>query len=214
MAKSEPKLLFTADQHWGSESIIRLCKRPFSSVDQQDEEMIYRWNSVVEKHDTVYHIGDMFGDIDIKRALAIRSQLNGGINLLLGNHDEKKSGGIAEQIPQAFGWMKDRYCLNLKKPQKLFIVLDHYSGRVWKRSFHGSWQLYGHSHGNLPDDPMLLQFDVGVDCWDFTPITLQQVIDRMTEKIRHRATLSPWPCDLHHAHKSHDEAVTCIEKRL
>jgi len=61
---------------------------------------------------------------------------------------------------------------------------------------------------------MLLQFDVGVDCWDFTPITLQQVIDRMTEKIRYRATLSPWPCDLHHAHKSHDEAVTCIEKRL
>ncbi len=33
------------------------------------------------------------------------------------------------------------------------IVICHYAMRVWNRSHHGAWHLYGHSHGNLPDTP-------------------------------------------------------------
>ncbi|MCB0745233.1 MAG: hypothetical protein KDC67_15095, partial [Ignavibacteriae bacterium] len=42
-----------------------------------------------------------------------------------------------------------------------FICLYHYGCRVWNKSHHGSWHLYGHSHGSLP--PMGKSVDVGVD---------------------------------------------------
>jgi hypothetical protein len=31
------------------------------------------------------------------------------------------------------------------------IVLGHYALRVWNQSSRGAWQLYGHSHGKLPE---------------------------------------------------------------
>jgi hypothetical protein len=34
------------------------------------------------------------------------------------------------------------------------IVLCHYAMRVWNRSHHGAWHLYGHSRGNLPAAPI------------------------------------------------------------
>jgi calcineurin-like phosphoesterase family protein len=56
-------------------------------------------------------------------------------------------------------------------------VLCHYGLRVWDRSHHGALHLYGHSHGTLPGDSQSL--DVGVDGWEFTPVNIEQVRDRM-----------------------------------
>jgi len=41
--------------------------------------------------------------------------------------------------------------------------------RVWPRHAQGAWHLYGHSHGNLPDDSRSLSIDVGVDTHAFRP---------------------------------------------
>lgn len=49
------------------------------------------------------------------------------------------------------------------------IVLCHYAMKVWPHHSRGTWQLYGRSHGNLPDDPLSLSMDVGVDSHDRTP---------------------------------------------
>ena len=37
----------------------------------------------------------------------------------------------------------------------------------------GVVNLHGHSHGRLK--PMTRQYDVGVDAWDFRPVTLAQI---------------------------------------
>jgi hypothetical protein len=55
------------------------------------------------------------------------------------------------------------------------IVLCHYAMRVWPHSGHGAWQLYGHSHGNLPDDPLSLSMDVGIDSHGFCPWHFEEV---------------------------------------
>jgi calcineurin-like phosphoesterase family protein len=47
--------------------------------------------------------------------------------------------------------------------------------RVWPHSGRGAWQLYGHSHGNLPDDPLSLSMDVGVDSHGFCPWHFEEV---------------------------------------
>jgi calcineurin-like phosphoesterase family protein len=51
-----------------------------------DEHIIYQWNSHVQPHDYVYHLGDVaFGGI--KSAQRIIPRLNGKKKLILGNHD-------------------------------------------------------------------------------------------------------------------------------
>ena len=86
-------IFFTADTHFGSERALKLSRRPFSSVLEMDRYMVDRWNEVVRKDDTVYHLGD-FGELNV------RTRLNGKINLLLGNYErdylEKSKDGVSE----------------------------------------------------------------------------------------------------------------------
>lgn len=62
------------------------------------------------------------------------------------------------------------------------IVLCHYALRVWNRSNRGSWHLYGHSNGRLPEVPHSLSMDVGVDTHDFCPWHYDEIADIMRKK--------------------------------
>ena len=55
-------IYFTSDLHLGDENIIEYCKRPFSSVEEMDEELIYNWNKRVKPEDTVYIVGGLIGN--------------------------------------------------------------------------------------------------------------------------------------------------------
>jgi hypothetical protein len=47
---------------------------------------------------------------------------------------------------------------------------------------YGALHLYGHSHGSLPGCGRSL--DVGVDCWDWRPATVPEILERMAEDAR------------------------------
>jgi calcineurin-like phosphoesterase family protein len=49
--------------------------------------------------------------------------------------------------------------------------------RTWNQIGRGALDLNGHSHGRLA--PLPRQVDVGVDLWDFRPITLAQIRQRV-----------------------------------
>lgn len=165
---------FIADPHFGHDKIRFMCNRPFETVEQMNRVLIENWNRLVGKRDDVYLLGDVFLKMTQKEALAIREQLNGNIHLILGNHDQ-----IAKSIPRAWAWMKESYLFTTKEPDKIAIYLHHFAHRTWPKSHKGAWHLYGHSHGNLPDDPNLLSMDVGVDVWGFEPVGLSQVVRSM-----------------------------------
>ena len=80
-------------------------------------------------------------------------------------------------MKESFGWIQDYYELKVADADapsgKQLIVLCHYAFRVWRNAHHGSWHLYGHSHGSLPSAGRSM--DVGVDCHDFSPISYEQV---------------------------------------
>lgn len=168
-------VFFTADTHFGHARIIELCNRPFGSVEEMDETMIARWNAVVGPKDTVWHLGDFCLKGAGAEAAAYRACLNGTINLIWGNHDRPA-------IRQAAGWWGpggSRFAAEISV-DGWDLTLCHYALRVWNGSHKRdarSLMLYGHSHGMLA--PQHHSLDVGVDCWNFTPITLEQIIDRL-----------------------------------
>lgn len=77
-----------ADTHFGHKNIIEYGDRPFRNVDEMENELIRRWNSVVKPEDTVYHLGDvLFGGKKVRER--VLPQLNGYKILRLGNHDNR-----------------------------------------------------------------------------------------------------------------------------
>lgn len=159
---------FSSDHHLGHERINDYCNRGYRDVFEMDSDLIQKWNSVVSNNDTVYYLGDLtMGGVD--DAFHYRKQLNGKIFFIEGNHDRRWYGKISK-----FEYLPPIYEL---KYNKQLYVLSHYGMREWNKSYHGSYMLYGHSHGNLP--PHGLSFDVGVDCWDGYPVSIEQVNEKM-----------------------------------
>ncbi len=151
--------------------------------------MIDNWNSVVAPGDRVYHLGDIYcGRITLERAWEIHNQLNGQIFLILGNHDKIASHMQDQPIDKRkrpFVWVQKAYDLKVDdldapaykgQAQKQHIVLYHYCQTVWQHSYYGSWQLFGHSHHQIPVEFLRgRQMDVGVDGHNFTPISYDHV---------------------------------------
>lgn len=52
-------IYFTSDLHLGHKNIIKLCDRPFASLEEMDETLIANWNQVVTNGDTIYIVGDL-----------------------------------------------------------------------------------------------------------------------------------------------------------
>jgi calcineurin-like phosphoesterase family protein len=171
---------FTADTHFDDTYAIQYFNRPFQSVEEMNVVMVERWNNVVTEEDTVYHLGDFTLD-DIRHFAKWAEQLNGNINILPGSHDNlwlrdfARSENVQVIAP----------LVSLEFPElstgngTQVIVLCHYSMQVWDRSNQGSWHLFGHSHGKLKG--IGLSFDVGVDCTEFRPLSLEQIASEMTQ---------------------------------
>lgn len=177
---------FTSDLHFGHARVIEHARRPFASVDDMDAALADNWRRAVAPGDRVYILGDLsFHKPD--RTLSIVSSLPGQKFLILGNHD-RIDGAKWEAVRRCFVWIRP-YEEIAVDDQK--IVLLHYALRVWNRSHHGSWHLYGHSHGSLVDDPHARSMDVGVDAHaarlsrareDYRPMTLAGVAAHMATK--------------------------------
>ncbi|WP_181956877.1 metallophosphoesterase [Bradyrhizobium symbiodeficiens] len=163
------KTFFTADQHFGHESIIGLSLRPFASASEMDSYMIDAHNSVVDRRDRVIHVGDFSHRCEPRRLRAIFGKLNGAHFLVPGNHDDARTLSLGWAGVQPHVW-------NVKV-DGVHICCCHYGLRVWPGQRRGALQLYGHSHGKLPGNEQ--SCDVGVDAWDFRPVSLQEIRARL-----------------------------------
>lgn len=57
------------------------------------------------------------------------------------------------------------------------VIACHFGLRTWVGAARGAIHVYGHSHGRLPGNSRSL--DVGVDCWDFRPVSLPEIQARL-----------------------------------
>ena len=173
MTHSDMNYWFTADTHFGHKNIIKYTDRPFGSVEEMDEALIANWNARVAPDDEVYHLGD-FALNSPAQCRKIIDRLNGKIHLIRGNHDN-----TADACADQFVWIKDYHELKIPDPNAhrgtRYLMLLHYAMRVWNGSHHGTYHLFGHSHGTLEDVPTSRSIDVGVDVHGFAPISYAEV---------------------------------------
>jgi calcineurin-like phosphoesterase family protein len=177
-----PNTWFTADFHLGHTNIIRYCNRPFATVEEMDQAIVERLNASVKRDDVLYFLGDfcMGGQ---QRIFAYRRRIHcKKIFAVPGNHDKQ-----ACKLKEEFSWLDNLAEVSIHGQS---IVVCHYALRVWNRSNRGSWHLYGHSHGRLPEAPNSLSMDVGVDTHNFRPWHRDEIADIMTKKAEARESNS------------------------
>jgi len=170
-------VFFTADTHFGHGGARALYRRPFPTTAAADAAMVERWNATVGAEDDVWHLGDFAVGLRQPAAAALLASLHGRKHLVTGNNDPAWLGALP-------GWASVQPYAELEL-EGTGLVLCHYAFRSWRNMGRGWLNLHGHSHGRLK--PLTRQVDVGVDVWDFRPVTLAAI---RTAK-RHRGGLSP-----------------------
>lgn len=185
-------LWLTSDTHFGHEAIIRLCNRPFSTIEEHDKALIDNWNSKVGIDDTVFHLGDFcFGNI--QKWKNIRDQLNGHIILILGNHDmramSQNVASLFDHVAQQMRITVDGRCVYLNHFP--FLTYAHGDPEIYTNDglF---YQAFGHVHSrpnNTGYDSGRLQYlyptqyDVGVDNNNYAPISWKEFNNIISKQI-------------------------------
>ncbi len=139
----------------------------FNNVDEMDEHMVEKWNSVVNPGDKVYHLGDVFmGDQNKFKKLWPR--LNGRKNLIVGNHDDIR-------FLSSGGFFKEVYLERKFKDLKLHLShiplhpSQHETGAPGSGNF--LVNVHGHIHGNPTPEGRYI--NVSVEVVDYTPVNIE-----------------------------------------
>jgi calcineurin-like phosphoesterase family protein len=160
-------IYFSADFHFYHNNILKYCNRPFKDVIEMNETIVANYNNKVTEQDTVWFLGD-FSFTDKHRAKTLFNRLNGNKFLIKGNHDNKDICNL--------GW-RGVWDLKSIEVEGNTIVLCHYPMRSWDKSFHGAYHAFGHCHNRLP--PYGLSCDVGVDAWNYFPVSFPEFKAKM-----------------------------------
>lgn len=164
---------YTADPHFGHANILKFCNRPFRDVPEMDARILLNYQNVVCPHDDLWILGDFtFAGIDdsIHVSGMLRS-IPGRKHLVTGNHDKHWVRNLPE-------WASVHDLVEIKDAGHR-VTLCHYPMITFAGARHGAIQMFGHVHQNWAGSRNSV--NVGVDLWDFRPITLEDVKSRALE---------------------------------
>jgi calcineurin-like phosphoesterase family protein len=174
---------FVSDTHFYHKNIIKYSNRLFSSVEEMNQKMIDNWNAVVQPTDTVWHLGD-FAFCNYLLFAKLLTELNGNINVVLGNHDKTIEENSSKLL--AAGLLKSIQNYKELKVDGKTIVLLHYPMRSWNKKHHGSYHLFGHVHASMDASPWGRSADMGVDSKlitsEYRPVSLTEVYKLMESR--------------------------------
>jgi calcineurin-like phosphoesterase family protein len=163
---------FMSDTHFNHEAILRAHNRPFKSVVDMDETMLENINRVVKETDTLYHLGD-FCLGSVENGIKFRKRIKcDHVYLIYGNHDEKNRA--FKEFRKAFGNGKCHDILEIRRDGRLYVMC-HYPILYPHHWDKGAWVLHGHMHGEGMVNPVVPSVDVGVDIWNYHPISMEDI---------------------------------------
>jgi calcineurin-like phosphoesterase family protein len=157
------KIFMISDMHFWHENIIKYEDRPFVNAEQMTKTIIKNWNSIVQRDDEVFCLGDVcFRNKEITTEIIQR--LNGIKTLILGNHDRSKSTK----------WWKD---VGFQEVSKYPIIVDEFyilsREPVYLTESMPYANIYGHIHHLKYDSKQY--YNVSVECINYTPIDFEDI---------------------------------------
>lgn len=167
---------YIADLHFGYKNILEFDRRPYSSIEEHDADIIQRWNSVVGKTDHTYILGDLsFCNED--RTIEILRSLNGYKRLVIGNHDDQflKSVNFRKCFWNPHNYFEICNYAEIKDPAypNIRVVLSHYPMPSFRRMEYyrllKAMEIVGTKNA----------YNVGcmVKHMDYTPRTLEEILN-------------------------------------
>lgn len=157
------KMFMISDMHFGHENIIKYENRPFFDAEEMTNTIIKRWNSVVQRDDEVFCLGDVsFKNKDITTSIILG--LNGIKTLILGNHDRSKSNKWWHEV----GFQEvSKYPIIVGE----FYILSHEPIYLTESMPYAN--IHGHIHHLKYESKQ--HFNVSVECIDYTPMNFEDI---------------------------------------
>lgn len=180
------KIWITSDWHFGHNKIFIWEARGFSSVEEMNEEIIKRHNSVVSPDDHVYVLGDLIlGDDEV--GIACYNRLNGWLHIVRGNHDSNRRWEIyhnGEKIVERENSIYLDY-------NKYHFYLSHYPSITSNSDYDKPLRqrllnLCGHTHTTdkwLDADKGFI-YHCEVDAHNCYPVLLDDIIEEFKQKFK------------------------------
>lgn len=180
------RIFFTSDLHFGHNREFIWKERGFSSMDEMNETIVERWNNTVSSDDDVYVVGDLMlgGSEYHEKGLELIKRLNGNIHIIAGNHDTDKRIELYKTLPNVVSVLHAERL----KWNGYHFWLSHFpadTSNLEKESLKQvTINISGHTHSKHKfhkDIPYI--YNVAVDAHNCTPVTVDEVITDIKEKI-------------------------------
>ena len=173
---------FTADWHLSHRNIIKYCERPFKNTHYMNKTILKNYCDVVGEDDQVYFLGDMtmMGPSEQNKVSKQLEDLPGIKHLVLGNHDKFKPFTYHEM---GFSSVHTALQTTFHHLDLAFGAADFLMAHdpAWAQIPETIW-ICGHIHNHWVSqktDTNTIIVNVGVDVWNFKPVSLDQVVDEI-----------------------------------
>lgn len=178
-------IYITSDLHFGHEREFLYGPRGFTTISEHDQKIIENWNSIVKDDDIVYVLGDIMLNDNIN-GRKCWNQLRGEKHVIWGNHD---SDVRKEILAECHNTYLDGYSMPFKYKHYNFY-LSHYPSIVSNYDADKPLRarvinLCGHSHtqDKFKDFDKGLIYHVELDAHNNTPVSIDQIIKDIKERI-------------------------------
>lgn len=137
-------------------------RRGFETTEDHDGHIIDSWNSVVNKKDTVW----ILGDITMERSgpYFLLDKLKGIKNVVLGNHDKP------QHIPEMLKYI-NKVCGSFKYKDCILTHIPIHERELVRYRLN----IHGHLHLNTIDDNRYV--NVSCELLDYKPALLKSIIE-------------------------------------
>lgn len=174
------KIFLVSDWHLCHDQKFVWQERGFQSVDEMNEAIVERHNSLVSNEDDVYVLGDLMLN-DNEKGMELFNQMNGNFHIIRGNHDTDSRIKLYEENPRV---VEIVWSTEIRLGKNKFI-LSHWPTLVANgEEKHGPRNLHGHTHQkeNLSELGKF-NYHVGMDSHNCYPVLLDTIIEDLKQSL-------------------------------
>jgi len=177
------KYWVTSDHHFGHHNIIQFCGRPYRDVEHMNKDLLSRYNERVKSTDICFHLGDFCfknspgsttgNGVPVKWT-EYWDKMNGHKVLIQGNHDNNNSAKtIIQHMVIRYGHFRiglihDPNDIEYVEGDRVISAFNETVDFVLCGHVHNTWKYRWQKK--------LLIVNVGVDVWNYRPVSLEEIL--------------------------------------